>query len=68
MELFRRYEIKENLRTLYGYLRDLWKHYCPRRISGYLHFGTGDPALTGQLTGIIYLVLPAQALQNPDGL
>ncbi|MFR8548812.1 MAG: DUF2953 domain-containing protein [Lachnospiraceae bacterium] len=61
MELFRRYEIKENLRTLYGYLRDLWKHYCPRRISGYLHFGTGDPALTGQLTGIIYLVLPARA-------
>lgn len=60
-ELARRYEIRENWSTVYGYLRFLWDHFRPRSISGYLHFGTGDPALTGQLTGVIYMVLPARA-------
>ena len=39
----------------------LLRHYRPREISGRLHFGTGDPAVTGQLTGLIYLLLPARA-------
>lgn len=60
-QLARKYEAKENLQIVYGYLRFLWKHFRPRSISGYLHFGTGDPALTGQLTGIIYMLLPARA-------
>lgn len=60
-QLARKYEVKENLQIVYGYLRFLWKHFRPRSISGYLHFGTGDPALTGQLTGIIYMLLPARA-------
>lgn len=29
----------------------LLKHICPRRIKGWVHFGTSDPALTGELLG-----------------
>ena len=39
-------------------LNGLWRHYRPRKAKGYLQFGTGDPALTGELTGILYLLLP----------
>lgn len=60
-QLARKYEVKENWQIVCGYLRFLWKHFRPRSISGYLHFGTDDPALTGQLTGIIYMLLPARA-------
>ena len=42
-----------------GYLFYLLKHIRPRRVRGSLQFGLGDPALTGQLTGILYLLLPA---------
>lgn len=61
VQLARKYEVKENWQIVCGYLRFLWKHFRPRSISGYLHFGTDDPALTGQLTGIIYMLLPARA-------
>lgn len=39
----------------------LWKHFGPRKLSGWLHFGTGAPDITGQLTGLIYLILPSSA-------
>ncbi len=60
LELLKRYEAKELFFTVWGELLGLLCHYRPRRISGYLHFGTGDPALTGQLTGVIYILLPAR--------
>ena len=57
------YEIKEIFGSLYGEALYLLGHYKPRRIRGYLRFGAGDPALTGWLTGVIYLILPARADQ-----
>lgn len=60
LELLKRYEAKELFFTVWRELLGLLRHYGPRRISGYLHFGTGDPALTGQLTGVIYILLPAR--------
>ena len=39
----------------------LLKHYMPRRIEGYLYFGTGRPHLTGYATGLLSLLLPAGA-------
>lgn len=36
----------------------LWKHLHPQKVEGELHYGFGDPALTGQATGIFYLLLP----------
>ena len=57
------YEIKELADSLLGEALYLLSHYKPRRIRGYLRFGAGDPALTGYLTGLIYLFLPARADQ-----
>lgn len=40
------------------YLKYLIRGYAPRKIYGYLHFGTGAPDLTGELTGLVYMLLP----------
>ena len=54
-------EEQEVFGSVFGYLTELIIHYKPRSIEGYLHFGTGDPAVTGWLTGLAYLLLPARA-------
>ena len=61
LDLAQRLEIRELTGELWGELLYLLRHYRPRRLSGFLHFGTGDPAATAQLTGLLYLVLPARA-------
>jgi hypothetical protein len=61
MDFMEEYEILEVAVTLKKELQYLLRHYGPRRIRGYLEFGTGDPAQTGQLTEVIYLLLPARA-------
>ena len=53
------YHLKELFAEGKAELNDLWRHYRPRKATGYLQFGTGDPALTGELTGVLYLLLPA---------
>lgn len=55
------YEVKAAAGDLKHELNYIWKHYGLRRTEGYLHFGTGDPAMTGQLTGVLYMLLPAKA-------
>ncbi len=45
------------------------KHVLPRRISGYVKFGLGDPATTGQVLGVLgmfYPVLPEKLEVIPD--
>ncbi|MGN0361396.1 MAG: DUF2953 domain-containing protein [Bilifractor sp.] len=47
----------------------LLKHILPRSIDGYLEFGTGDPAVTGQILGLIaifYPTLPGDLEVHPD--
>ncbi len=61
LEFLEEYEMREAFGAVAGHLLFLLGHYKPRRIEGYLRFGTGDPAATGQLTGLIYLLLPAGA-------
>lgn len=53
------YHLKELFAEGKAELNGLWRHYRPRKATGYLQFGTGDPALTGELTGVLYLLLPA---------
>ncbi|MDD7076773.1 MAG: DUF2953 domain-containing protein [Lachnospiraceae bacterium] len=68
-ELAKKLEAGDALKDVIGYLKYILKHCSPRRVKGYLHFGTGDPAVTAQLTGLLYLVLPAKAdkfLLTPD--
>ena len=53
------YHLKELFTEGKAELNGLWRHYRPHKATGYLQFGTGDPALTGELTGVLYLLLPA---------
>lgn len=55
------YEVGPVLVGLKEELFELLRFYRPRRIHGWLRFGTGDPALTGELTGVLYLLLPVRA-------
>jgi hypothetical protein len=36
----------------------LLKHIKPKRYKIYLQFGTGDPALTGQILGVLGMLMP----------
>lgn len=60
-KLWQQYEGSEVLGAVKKECVHLIKCFRPRKISGYLHVGTGDPAQTGQLLGLLYLLLPARA-------
>lgn len=59
-QFWEKYEVSEVLGMVKSELFALFGHYRPRRLTGYLKFGTGDPAQTGELTGALYLLLPTQ--------
>ena len=61
LNLFQEYEAGKTAGILWTHIKYLARHYGIRRIKGYMRFGTGDPASTGELTGILYLFLPAGA-------
>lgn len=52
-EVLQRQENKEFLRLAFSKMGKLIKHLLPRKLSGRLIFGSGDPCLTGQLLGVI---------------
>ena len=60
LQFWEKYEVGEVLSAVKNELFNLLGHYRPRRLVGYLKFGTGDPAQTGELTGALYLLLPTQ--------
>lgn len=60
LQFWEKYEVSEVLDAVKKELFTLFGHYRPRRLVGYLKFGTGDPAQTGELTGALYLLLPTQ--------
>lgn len=60
-EFLEKYEIKAVIDIIWCEVKHLLRHYGPRRIEGYLRFGTGDPAVTGQLLGGLYIILPVKA-------
>lgn len=61
LEGLEEYEVKAVTGDVKQELNYIWKHYGLRWAEGFLHFGTGDPAVTGQLTGLLYMLLPAIA-------
>ncbi len=61
LDILEKYEAKEALMDIWHEVTDLLKHYMPRKINGCLRFGTEDPALTGKLTGLLYMILPVKA-------
>ena len=60
-EPFLTIEGEHMLRKMIGYVLYLIRGWKPRRIRGYIDFGTGQPDVTGKLTGLIYLLLPDEA-------
>ncbi len=48
-------------KRILGHLAFLWKHYRPRKLKGWLQYGAGTPDVTGEVTGILYLLLPVSA-------
>lgn len=61
LQMLEEYEVKAVTGDVLQELKYIVKHYGPRKAKGFLHFGTGDPAMTGKLTGLLYMILPAQA-------
>ena len=51
---------KEVFQILKEHIFYLLHHIRPRKAKGNLHYGFEDPSLTGQLSGILYLLLPAR--------
>jgi len=49
-------ESKTALQFAWDKLKHLLKHILPRKIKGYVAFGTGDPASTGQVLGILSIL------------
>lgn len=47
---------KESISFIKKRLFLILKHIRPRKITGFVHFGTGDPAFTGQLLGGISMI------------
>lgn len=63
----------DNTKEAFGFLKKealiLLKHIRPRRIKGYVHFGFDNPSYTGNLLGLIYMILrgsPKEFRINPD--
>lgn len=68
-ELWKRPEGKAALLKVLSQLKYLWKKARPSKLQGNVVFGTGDPASTGQILGIlgtIYGVLPQGVSIIPD--
>ena len=58
IEIWQEEETQTLIRSFEGYLFYLLHHIRPRRGRGYLKYGVPDPALTGQLTGLFYVLRP----------
>ena len=52
-EMLSKPENKQAIRFAWDKLKHLLKHILPRKTKGYLAFGTGDPATTGQVLGVV---------------
>lgn len=59
IELFGSDLFRGVIRRYRGYLFELLGHIRLRKAKGKLHFGFEDPSLTGQLAGVLYVLLPA---------
>lgn len=54
---------------IYKVILNLLKHYIPKKVKGYVHFGFDDPGTTGKVLmylGILYPVLPKKVTIEPD--
>lgn len=52
-EMLSKQENRKAIRFAWDKMKHLLKHILPRKMKGYLAFGTGDPATTGQALGAV---------------
>ena len=52
-------ESKQAVSFAWGKLKKTLKHILPRKVKGYLVYGSGDPATTGQVLGVISVLYAA---------
>lgn len=68
-ELWDTQEGKKAFSKMLSQVKYLWKKARPAKLNGKVIFGTGDPAATGQILGIlgsVYGVLPREVSIIPD--
>lgn len=61
MDLIRKYEAVQTVKDAFHIIFVHLRHYFPRTLKGYVKFGLSDPADTGKLTGLFYLMRPSSA-------
>lgn len=54
--IFSKPETKKALQFAWEKLKHLLKHILPKKIKGYVAYGAGDPATTGQVLGILSII------------
>lgn len=54
--IFAKKETKTALKFAWDKLKHLLKHILPRKVKGYVAYGAGDPATTGQVLGILSII------------
>ena len=52
-------ESKDSIRFAWDKLKKIIRHIIPRKVKGYLIFGSDDPATTGQVLGVISVLYAA---------
>ena len=57
-EFFSEERNQSGMKAGFGYIWKITKHILPTKIRGYVKFGTGDPCSTGQILGVLALLLP----------
>ncbi len=58
LEIWQEEETRVFRAELLSHMGYLIRHFKPRKANGFLRYGTDDPALTGQITGVLYLFRP----------
>lgn len=56
LRILEKQETKTALRFVWGKLGRLLKHIFPRKLKGYVAYGAGNPATTGQVLGILSVI------------
>lgn len=49
---------KSAIKRIWKSIKQLLRHVRPRKIKGYIHYGTGDPCSTGQILGGLSVLYP----------
>lgn len=56
--LLQKSSTKQTWKDIRRYLLQCWKHVRPRKFHGLLRFGMEDPSVTGQVLGVIAMLMP----------